>query len=70
MAGRKPDYNVHAMDKGTEEKSRIGAAWGNPDGSISIKLNPFIALTSHPDLVIMLFLNDRDSGQDRARGEG
>lgn len=57
MAGRKPDYSVNAMNKRTDEKSRIGAAWVNPDGSIRIVLNPFVVLTAGPDLVITAFVN-------------
>lgn len=55
MAGRKPDYHVHAMDKRTDEKSRVGAAWANPDGSIRVVLNPFVVLAAGPNLVITLF---------------
>lgn len=40
MANRKPDYNVHALNKRTEERARIGAAWINPDGSIRVVLTP------------------------------
>ncbi len=53
--GRKPDYNLHAMDKVTDEKSRVGGAWLNDDGSISVKLNPFVTLASTTALVLTLF---------------
>lgn len=59
MASRSPDYNVHAMDKRTDEKARVGAAWSNADGSVSIRLNPFVVLTSTSNLVLTLFVNDR-----------
>lgn len=53
--GRKPDYWVKAMDKGTNEKRKVGAAWSNRDGSISIDIDAFTTLRSSPDLVITLF---------------
>lgn len=59
MAGRQPDFHVHAMDKRTDEKARVGAAWQNENGSISVVLNPFTVLASTPNLVITMFVNDR-----------
>lgn len=59
--GDLPSYFFHAMHKGTNEKSRIGSAWNQPDGSISIALNPFITLESHTELVLRLFPN-REAG--------
>ncbi len=57
---RKPDYNVSAMNKSTEEKGRIGAAWINQDGSISITLDAFIVLpNAGKDLLITLFPKTR-----------
>jgi hypothetical protein len=39
---RKPDYNLWmASDQG---KGRVGAAWSNEDGSISITLDPYVIL--------------------------
>lgn len=62
MKGRKPDYWVKAMDKrvpGKATSSKVGAAWANEDGSISIDLNPFTTLETvsrtPQDLVITLF---------------
>lgn len=55
---RKPDYWVKALDKGVDTKkytAKVGAAWDNPDGSISIDLNPFVVLTASPNLVLTLF---------------
>lgn len=54
-AGRKPDYWVKALDKGTNAKAKVGAAWANSDGSVSIDLNAFVVLTASPDLVVTLF---------------
>lgn len=67
MAGRKPDYNVHAMDKRTNAKARIGGAWVNPNGSISIVLNHFVVLEGNIDLVVTMFPNDRDETDREAK---
>ncbi len=58
-APRKPDYWVKAMDKGTNEKRKIGAGWKNPDGSISVDIDAFTVLVSSLDLVVTLFPIDR-----------
>lgn len=63
MAGRKPNYNVGALNKRTDEKNSVGVGWANDNGSISIRLDPFITLTSSPDLVITLFIKDKDNGR-------
>lgn len=61
MAGRAPDYQFHFLNKSTREKGKIGAAWNNDDGSIRIRLDPLIVLTSNTDLVLTLFkVNERD----------
>lgn len=60
MAGRKPDYRMHALKKGTDEKNRVGGAWANEDGSISIRLDAFVVLQADPDLVLTLFPENRD----------
>jgi len=66
MNGKKPDYWVKAMDKrvpGKSTSSKVGAAWKNKDGSISVDLNPFTTLETVSrtpnDLVITLFPIDR-----------
>lgn len=56
---RKPDYWLKAMDKDTNEKGKIGAAWINRDGSISIDIDAFTVLQSKPSLVLTLFKIDR-----------
>jgi hypothetical protein len=56
---RKPDYWVKAMNKATNEKRKIGAAWTNPDQSISIDIDAFTVLSAHPNLVITMFPIDR-----------
>ena len=59
--GRKPDYNLGAMDKETDMKGKIGAAWINDDGSIGIKLNPWVVLDgANPNLTLRLFKNEQE----------
>jgi hypothetical protein len=52
-AKRRPDYNLAALDRGNEEKGKVGAAWKNVDGSISIRLEPFVVLRA--GVVLTLF---------------
>lgn len=54
-APRQPDYNVSCLNKQTEVKGKIGAAWINDDGSIRIVLDPFVVLPPSPVAVITLF---------------
>lgn len=56
---RKPDYRFAAMNKSTDEKNNVGAAWVNPDGTISVALDSFIQLTASKNLVLTLFPNDK-----------
>lgn len=62
--GEAPDFNVTAMDKNDDTfKGQIGVAWINEDGTIAIKLNPFIVLdTNRHNLTIRLFPNERKAG--------
>lgn len=54
---RSPDYIVKALDKSNDQrKGRIGAAWLNEDGSISISLDPFVVIDA--SLTINLFPKD------------
>lgn len=62
--GRQPNYRLRAMNKVTEQKADVGAGWLNEDGSISIKLNLCVVLTSSADLVITLFPNDREPSRE------
>lgn len=59
-AGKKPDYNLSAMDKDNDRlKGTVGVAWINEDGTISIRLNPFVVLdTREHTLELRLFKND------------
>ena len=55
MAG-KPDYSIGAIDKTRDLRHPIiGAAWKNKDGTINIRLDPFIQLCGGPETVITLF---------------
>lgn len=59
---RKPDYRVGALNKRTNAKGRVGGAWLNPNGTISMVLDPFIVLTQegNNDLLITLFPEGHD----------
>lgn len=61
MAGRTPNWNLNAMLKedNTSFKGKVGAAWNNDDGTISIVLNPFVRLNSLDNIALKLFPNDR-----------
>jgi len=56
---RKPDYRVAALDKITEDKNNVGAAWKNEDGTISIVLDSFIVLYGGNRFLITLFPNTK-----------
>ena len=45
MSGRQPDYRVRAMNKETDGRTEVGAAWTNEDGSIRVVINPYITLS-------------------------
>lgn len=53
---RPPDYIVWAA--GPSGKGKVGAAWKNDDGTLSLTLNPFVVLSSTTDLTIKLYPND------------
>lgn len=55
--GRKPDYRLKVMHKGTSLKGDVGCAWRNEDGSLSISLDPFVQLVQDGNLVLTLFEN-------------
>jgi hypothetical protein len=59
--GKRPDYNVLAMNKATNTKGKIGVAWKNDDGSFNIVLNAFVSLHASADLVIRVFPNNKDT---------
>lgn len=53
--GRTPDYVVKAMDRDTDRAMRIGAAWKNDNGSISVDLDVFVHLDGSKRPIITLF---------------
>ncbi len=55
---RRPDFNLSALDKTTEVRGKVGAAWKNDDGTISIRLDPFVVLSGSSNLELRLFVND------------
>lgn len=57
---RKPDYRVCALNKITEARGDIGAAWINPDGSINVVFNPFVNVPSNKEILITLFSTKKD----------
>lgn len=57
-APRPPEYILKAMDKLTNDKSRVGAGWCEKDGSISLILDRFVTLSGRDSIVLKLFPND------------
>lgn len=54
-SGKKPDYNLSAMDGDNICKGKVGVGWKNDDGSIAISLNAFVVLSAIDDLKLRLF---------------
>lgn len=54
---KRPDYRVAAMNKDTEAKGNIGAAWINENGTISVTIEPFIHIQGGKEMLITLFPN-------------
>lgn len=54
---RTPDYFLKVIVKSSDKKGKVGAAWKEADGSISIVLNPCVHLIAG-EAVIKLFPND------------
>ncbi len=53
--GRLPEYDVSAINGTTEGRGRVGAAWINEEGHITLKLNPFVQLHQDGHLILTLF---------------
>ena len=53
--GRPPDYNLGCLNRHTEERGTVGAAWKNTDGSIRVIINPFVVLPCPGDCMLTLF---------------
>lgn len=60
---RTPEYTLAVIAPATnpaakqDTKGKVGAGWVEPDGSVSIKLNPCVVLSERDGLVIRLFPN-------------
>ena len=53
---RQPDWRLKVFNKVTEARTATaGVAWNNPNGTISLTLNPAVTLTDNPDLSFILF---------------
>ena len=50
-----PQYRLLALNKKTEQRGKVGAGWRNEDGSISIRVNPWVVIDSNPDVILTLF---------------
>jgi len=55
---RSPDFDLCVLNPQDGQKGRIGAAWLNEDGSISIVLNRCVVLTEQDGFSIRLFRKD------------
>jgi hypothetical protein len=53
--GRRPDYTIACLNKETDEKGDLGAAWSNEDGRITLVFNPFVVVPVGSQYVITLF---------------
>jgi hypothetical protein len=57
----RPTHTIKVMDRATKQKGgRVGAAWLNKDGSISIQLDVGISLSWNDGLMITAFENNKD----------
>lgn len=62
---RRPDYSLAAMNKETGERNnKIGAAWKNSDGSLTIRIDPFVVLQGSSVLTLRLFPINADPHDD------
>lgn len=53
--GRTPDFQVKAMNKENNRSHRIGAAWLNDNGTLSIDIDEFVVISGRDRPVITLF---------------
>lgn len=60
----KPTHTIKVMDRATKKKGgRVGSAWLNKDGSISISLDTGITLSWNDGLMITAFENNWDGDE-------
>lgn len=58
---KKPDFRLSVTTREgapVQHKGAVGAGWLNKDGSISIRLPPFVVLSAADDLIVTLFPED------------
>lgn len=56
---RRPDYKLGFLNKATDEKGNVGAAWLNEDSTITIVLNTQVQITGSADVILTLFPNKK-----------
>lgn len=55
-----PDFRLKIMNKKRNTQNKdAGAGWVNPNGSVSIVINPGVILNDNPEHIITLFPIDR-----------
>lgn len=57
--GRKPDYKLSIVIDGKYYK--VGAAWVNEKGTVSIQLDSFVVLPHGPQVKLMMIPYDYDT---------
>ena len=66
--GRRPDYEIKVLDKDSQERMKVGAAWLKEDGSIYIKLERFVVLQGGGQFAITAFPVDEEGPYERPEG--
>ena len=56
--GRRPDYVLSVKVKDQVLRRRLGVAWANDDGSISIALDPCTVISWTDNVHVSLFPNE------------
>lgn len=67
MAGRKPDYKLSVHDG--PDYHKVGAAWVNESGTVSIELDPYVTLPHGPKVKLMLIKWDYEPKVKRREPE-
>ena len=59
MTSRTPDFVLKGLNTQTNERTgKLGAAWTNEDGTVSIRFDSFIILEQRPGWIFTLFPKD------------
>lgn len=63
-SGPPPDYQLSAKSKETGRSMKVGAAWIQADGRISIQLDPYVTLSGErsADMLLSLFPTEQNQG--------